>query len=360
MKELLNRLRMQQGTCISVAVSTERGFQDHKKTGAVLKHALKEVEEKLTEKFDKRDAKPYLEKLEDLMETVDFANSKDGIGFFVNESISEKVDFPFPVTDRVIVDDSFEIRDLLLNLHRMSEYYLLLLSKEQSRLFYGFGTELIELSGNTHTEILQKWGVKVDLDKNSWRMHYGHGGSDDYHLFLEQVDKNLGRYLDVKTLPVLLLGDKESTHYFENHSTRANLIKASMPINAKAQSIPELSKLIEPLLEDLRKAIVVESIMELEDAVGMNKYVAGIENTWKAGVEGRIHKLLVEDGYQLPGYVSQDGYEILMNPAHTGASKHEDMVDDLIENVIDQQGTVLFAHPGSLTKHQKIAAILRY
>lgn len=356
LKETLNQLRKEEGICISILLPAERGFQDHKKTDAVLKMALKNVENQLFEKYGKRAALPFLEKLEAVMQDFDLANSMDGVGFFVNENLALKVDFPFDIKEKIIVSDSFETRDLVFAVNRLESYYVMLLSKEDARLYLGFGKELTEISDRHDAETES---VYEEAEHGAWKYTKVRSEANVYHPFLNKLDKILGHYLDRRRLPVILLGDKESTNYFENHSDHRADIAAKIAFNYKNQRLSEIAELIAPEVELLGWKRAQNVRAELDEAVGHNLYAAGLQRVWQAAFEGRVHKLLVEKGFHTPAFLSADGYEIQFAPTQNFV-KMEDAVDDLIEKVLDQNGEVFFCRPGELTDFQSIAAILRF
>lgn len=360
LKDMLSKLRNQNGTCISVILPTERGFQDLKRTDAELKLAFGEVESRLIEKGGKRFAQPFIEKLEMLSKDWDFADSKDGVGFFVNESVAERFDFPFPVNKMVVVDQSFQIRDLLFALNRLEEYYVMILAKEDARLYYGLGTTLTEISDRRGAKVPEEVLVYEEPTHGAWDYKKHRTDQNDYHWFLNQLDKVLTNYLNKRRLPVILLGDKESINYFENHSDSQRDIKAKMQFNFRNQRLSEIAEFIQHEVQKLGWDRAATVKVELEEAIGQNRFAAGIQSIWQAAAQGRIHRLIVERGFARPGYLSPDGYEIRFEERQDGSVLLNDVVDDLIEKVLDQNGEVYFIQPGELEPYQQIAAILRF
>lgn len=103
-----------------------------------------------------------------------------------------------------------------------------------------------------------------------------------------------------------------------------------------------------------------QQLDSLENAMSERRAASGLEETWAMAVEGRVHVLLVEDGFTCPAVVSEDALRLssIGDPAAPGA--RADAVDDLIEMVTDRGGVAYFVAAESLKDHGGVAAILRY
>ena len=101
-------------------------------------------------------------------------------------------------------------------------------------------------------------------------------------------------------------------------------------------------------------------IREFEDKIGTNSAVTGLENIWKAVMEGRGWKLLVERDFYCPGFVDSDGYNFYLQPPAGEYKKLADAVDDLIEKTIETKGEVVFVQNNKLKDHDRIGLVTRY
>ena len=359
LKKVLNELRHQQGNCVSVIIPTERGFQDHKKTDAVLKKAFKQASQKLEEYGDKKVAKALVEKLENLSKDVDFSSSMDGLGLFVNEEVAELVNFPFEVEEKVIVGNSFEVRDLVFSINRMEQYYILVLSQKEARMYYGVESILQKISDRHKVSLTDE--IMVEEPHGAWSYQKSRNTSNSYEDFLIHLDKLLGHQLNHRKLPVILAGIQKDISFFEHHSQHQYDIKGKVAGNFDHSPDQKLLESVQPVIEQLGWQRAQEAIEALNTAVGQNRFAAGVQSVWQAAAEGRIYKLLVEKGYTSLAYLAEDGYELFLDPQpEKKTTKLPDAVDDLIEKVMDTHGEVLFTKPGELSKFQQIAAILRF
>ncbi|MDX2134406.1 MAG: hypothetical protein SFV52_06455 [Saprospiraceae bacterium] len=351
-KSLFNQLRTTgDGWCVSIVLPTEKGFQDHKMTDATLKGAFREAEMALEEKgLDKRAVKDLMDRLHALAEGVDFAHGEEGLGFFVGGQVAKKVDFPFPVHRKVIVDTSFEVRDLVYGMGSLDEYFFLTLSRNDSRLYYGLGRKLWDVT--KHHEGLEDLAVEAD-----WSFDKMHGDHDAFQTYLQHVDKNLGQYLNRRKLPVIVGGNEESLNFFFNHTHHGEHLKGRL--NGSFDQVQEtrLAEALEPILHDIRVARAENVKDQLAEAEGRHKASHGIVNVWPLAREGRVDQLVVERGYRCPAYVHN--HELFLEePDSEVVVQVEDAVDDLIEIVLGHQGSVFFVPAG--TFEPKVAALLRY
>ncbi len=80
------------------------------------------------------------------MRDIDYRYALDGLAIFVNHDFARKFYLPFPVKERVIIDESFATRDLVLTMNRSSRYWVLALSEKPTRLFEGARDTLAEIT----------------------------------------------------------------------------------------------------------------------------------------------------------------------------------------------------------------------
>ncbi|MFZ4635327.1 MAG: hypothetical protein ACOYNO_14070 [Saprospiraceae bacterium] len=337
--------------CVSIILPTAKGFQDHKMTDATLKGAFREAEKALSDKgAEKHTIQQLMEKLDGLAEGVDFASSEEGLGFFVNDQLAEKVDFSFPVDHKVVVDTSFEVRDLVYGAGTLEEYFVLMLNRHESKLYYALGKKMWDV-GKHHADLKDLY---VDAE---WIFDKGNGDNDAFHTYLRQMDKNLGQYLNHRKLPVVVGGPEEAVQYFFNQSRHAEQLKGRIHGSFDAEPDAKLHEALEPILKSIRNAHAEGMKARLAEAEGHHKASQGVGNVWPLAMEGRVESLLVERGHRQTAYVHNN--ELHIDAPTDGAYVLvEDAVDDLIEMVLKTHGQVFFLPMG--TFEPKVAALLRY
>jgi hypothetical protein len=356
-KELYQQLRNENGLCISIIIPTERGFQDQRKTEAELREARREAERVLRERgLDNGAVEGYLLKYDRLLQDMNGDTTRDGLGFFIGENVAERIDFPFSVDRQVVVDDSFEVRDLVDGMGRIDDYYVLTLSQRASKIFHGQGDRLTNITP-------QADGAEEVLDDpaQSWNFEAQNSDQELFHAYLQHIDKLLGEHLNERKLPVILGGPESTVKYFQNHSRNQDWLKGSVFGAFDQLSIPQMQEALAPVLESIRADKARERKDAMQEAIGYERYAAGLQAVWPAAQEGRVMQLLVERGYSCPAYTDELNYELhLEAPRGKESKRMEDAVDDLIELVLSRNGEVFFLDAGELNDHQQVAAILRY
>ncbi len=95
-------------------------------------------------------------RLGEAFDSVDWQNPADGLGIFVAPGESLVLGLPFPVTPRVVIDQTFATRDLVSGLARRPRYQLLALGEKPTWLLEGQGSTLVECRTGGPTETVDE------------------------------------------------------------------------------------------------------------------------------------------------------------------------------------------------------------
>lgn len=355
--QALQRLRQPEGWCISAILRTERGFQDHKKTSAKFKEVESQAMEQLATLADKDTVQLYRDRLEQLTADLDFAHARDGIGVFLDQSGGEVVHFSFPVESKVIVDRSFEIRDVLYGVSRLVPYYALVLGKEDARLYHGVGDYLVRVSDRMDLSPEERI---YDDPHGAWKFTKTRNDNDPWHAFLNHLDALLGQYLHRRQAPFIVLGPEADINYFANHTGHkehlAGRVSGSFDHMADERIFPE----VEPLVDELARRRVQEVMEDIDHRAGAGGRAQGLQDIWPLAQAGRVQTLVLERNFHKPGYSTPDGMALFYDQTDAAPVFHKDAMDDLAEKVLDMQGEVVFAEAGSMEPYGHVAALLRY
>ncbi len=355
--QVMELSRQPKGWCVSAILHTERGFQDHKKTSAKFKEVEQAIEDQLLPLSDKDTVKQYLARFEALTSELDFAQSKDGFGVYMDETSGVVVHFSFAVESKVIVDKSFEIRDVLFGLSRPTPYYVLVLGKEDARLYDGLGDKITQVSDRMDLSPEERI---YDDPNGSWTYSKSRTETNTYHTFLDQIDDLLGLYLSRKKQPFLLVGPEADINYFSNHTKHEDLLAGKLSGSFDHVSAEKVYAEIETLVDELSHRKVAEAIEQLENAGGQSTRAQGIQAVWPLACEGRVGTLIIERNYRQSGYSSEEDMTLFLEETESATVFHKDAIDDLAEKVLHLHGKVLFADEGSMDAFGHVAALLRY
>jgi hypothetical protein len=344
---------------LSIFLPTHRTSPDNKQDPIRVRRLVTEATNRLLGEFSKREVEPLLLNLETIGNEIDYRHTLDGLAIFVNQDFARKFYLPFPVRERITVDEGFATRDLVHALNRTSRYWVLALSEQPTRLYEGTRETLEEITGGGFPMVHTGPGGEAPLPG-------GHGVrksayEDEYHRkFFRDVDRAFGAFAASEPLPLAVVGvDRHQAHFSEVTQHR-RLIAATVTGSHDRTPAHELGKLVWPAV----KAHLTEQrnkvLDELAAAVSGQRYVSTIGEAWRLAQDGRIETLLVEEDFHYPARVDDSGRHLEPAEDVTAPDVIDDAVDEVIEMVLQKGGRVVFVDDGTLDKHGQIAAILRY
>ncbi len=355
-EKLVELLRVKEDPAVSIILNNDAPSARNEKFKVALKDAIKEAVKKLEESgYDKRIVRSLEDKMNKLEEKVFYENISKALVMFVSPNYEDVLDIPFPVQNKVIVDNSFEIRDLLRTVNRLFQYDVILLSKKKTRFFNAFHDTLIEVNSSDIPE-----GMEYYLEnKINQKEDPGKQESEAMRLYVLDVDKFLRVYTDMYT-PLIVMGDKKLVSYFKNNSKRPAKILDEIYGSYDDSRLSEIQKKVVEKLNEYISKRDDELLERVQPDIDRYSYVSGIQESWEVAAMKEARIMLVEQGYKLEGYSINDGLFIVFDKPESGEYEyHADVIDDLAEMVLLQGGEVYFLSPGKLEKYDKILVTTR-
>lgn len=355
--------------CVSVIVPAHRTSPDRRSDELNTKTAIEKAGQLLKTKYSSDIALSLMNKLQVLFQQVDFDHNEDGLGFYVSSNVQFHISFPFPVEEKVVVGNSFEIRDVLYKVNYSDPYYALLLTEHGAQLFQGSWTELEVIKDKQFPIEYEEEYVYSPPSRSMSYAGYAHVKSFEkdkselemirYKNFFHRVDKMLNGYL-VNNVPLIVLGAEKPLALFKNTSSHQKQFAGMIAGSYRYFNLKQLSDLISPVifgyLQDKRAKLINEFI----EKTGQHLATSGIQDIWSAAMEGKAFKLLVEKDYRCPGFLGENNYYLYLRPPQRPHMVLTDAVDDLIEMVLEKEGRVFFVDNGLLKDYERIGLITRY
>lgn len=344
---------------LSILLPTHRTSPDNKQDPIRVRRLVTEATNRLLGQFSKREVEPLLTRLEAIAGEIDYRYTLDGLAIFVNADFARKFYLPFPIKERVVVDESFATRDLVHAMNRMSRYWVLVLSEQPTRLYEGARETLVEITDGGFPMIHTGPGGETALPGGPGVRRSAI--QDEYHRqFFRSVDRAFGAFAAEEPLPLAVVGVDRYQAFFNEVSQHKHLIAATITGSHDKTSAHELSKLVWPEV----KAYLTEQrnkvLDELGAAVSAQRSVSTIGEVWRLAQDGRGATLVVEEDFHFPARVDASGRHLEPVDDPHSPDVMDDAVDDLIETVLQKGGRVVFVDNGALDVHQRIALILRY
>lgn len=243
---LTELLKPQDRPCISVVISTkQKSFTDREIQRIKFKNMLIQVTKELQKNYNTETTEKLTNSLKLLMEEVDTNHIESGIGFYVSTSFTKLVYFPLSVQDKITINSSFDVSDIEEALDKMIDYTVVLLSKNNTKLFKGKGNKLREIDDENFPRHFKD---EFQVHRSSPHSFYNGEESkiDDIRVesYFRKVDKILANYLKKDSLVVI--GVTEHISKFKSVSKHTNLIIAEIKGNYDKHSLYEITQKVLP------------------------------------------------------------------------------------------------------------------
>lgn len=290
---------------------------------------------------------------------VDLRQVGEGLALFASPGQVHVRLLDTPVNERVVVADTYEIRDVVADAARRHRFWALVLSEQPTRLWSGDGAQLVEVTTHGFPFTHEGPGGALGLPRD-----YGQNPSahrDERHRqFFRDIAGALGQVDALDSRPVFVCGVERYLAFFADEWTGP--VAGTVPGNYDRSGPHDLQRLLAPHLAAHQAFEQIAALEHLDVARGANRFAAGLPEVWQLARRGRGAHLLVEESYHSPAWIHDDHLHPADQQPTSGPAGTlvDDAVDDVIELVARQGGEVSFVGDGSLATDGRIALILRY
>jgi len=338
-------------------------FRDDEKK---MKSLLKQTEETLLKDFPSKNTKVLIDDMYNLAEKIDYRNLSDGLGLYISPYKENVFHFPFPVKEKVIIDRSFEMRDLILALKNNFTYAIIAISEKNVRVLKGFNHTLTEEKNDEMPFNMDDVGGKGHSRTGSFtsfsstknvtdQKAYGENKMENY---LMEIDRIISADKTLQNIPIAILAPTRIIGHFKSITKNEKHILGYVQGNFDRSNEKELYAKVSKLIENNLLEVQNSSLKKLETALNQKKAVSGIRDVWKAAYNKSGRLLLVEKDFSCPAKtVGKDGELVLDYLDKKDIHYMQDAVDDVIELVMKFGGDVVFIENDKLVNHSRIALI---
>ena len=334
------------------AISIILPFQPNMSFATELKQRLKfvkdEVQKELMQNYSEQTSRMMIQKLNAIINRLNFNTYSKSIAIYLSPVFEKVLYLNFPVEKKIIIDVSFEIRDLVYAKKEYKEFLVLLISDEESKVYLGNPNGLKKIKYN-------KADCRNDIAEPVANFS-GLSCRREVLLkkFLLQTDKEFGLLLRAYPLPVFVIGTKKTVGYFRDITRNQKSIVRFIPGNYILASEIELRGILEFYIADWKKVKEDNLLHRLEKAADERKLAKGVKEVWKQASNHRGRLLVVEKNYRCNAdiiYQEEEPYQRFYI---------KDTVDDIIEKVLEQGCDVEFVETATLKDYQQIALVNYY
>jgi hypothetical protein len=205
---------------VSIIIPTHPQYPQYKLDRDHLQHLITEAEQLLSENYGKQKTAMIMDRLHSAVNGINFGALTQGLAIYVSSEVQRVINLPFEVTEKVIVDDSFEVRDLLYSAKLNRHFLALIISQNKVSTLFGFGNLFVPVRYGKMPK-----GVRDVMNQHSlpgWdyldKKAYDENNIHNYLRFIDQVieEENRG-----SSFPVIVLGDTKINGYLRNNSRNA-------------------------------------------------------------------------------------------------------------------------------------------
>src|SRR5262245_35529175 len=229
--------------CLTITLPTHRTRPDNKQDPIRVKNLVTEGTTRLLGEFSKREVAPLLDRLNAMVDAIDYDDTLDGLVLAVNRDMSREYVLPFTLNERVVVDETFFTRDLVHALNRARRYWVLSLSEQPTRLYAATRDDLEEITtGGFPLHHTGPGGATVlpggvGINSSAYR-------DDRHRQFFRDVDKAFRPFMAEDPLPLAVAGVDRYIAFFREVS--ADGIIATLRGNFDHLSAHDLGRRILP------------------------------------------------------------------------------------------------------------------
>lgn len=324
-----------------------------------LKRAADKVERELLENYPGELSAIVMQKLRDMIKNLNFNTHKKSIAIFVSPVFEKILYLDIPVEERIVVDESFEIRDLVYSKKQLHKYLVLVLSARESRMYLGNTVSFVRIVSNTPESVYAY--INEAPEKVSNFSDMTERKEVVLEKFLRHIDNALDLVLNAYHLPLFVLGADRTLGHFRKLTRHGGAVIDYVPGNYEEATLPQLRTILEPHIADWKKVMEKDLLNQLEDAASQRKLAVGMKEVWKEAMARKGSLLVVEKNYMYPAQHSSHADLIHeVKAPYNKFSYIKDAVDDVMEKVLENGGNVEFVDEGVLKDYHHVALVLYY
>jgi hypothetical protein len=354
---------------VSIILPVNNKFPHYKAGEERLNFLLKENEKKLVHDFPEKKVQPLIKDMYKLAHKIDFRKLSQGLALYISPAREKVFHLPFEVKERVIIDKTFEVRDLLLASKTNFSYAVITVSEKSVRVFSGFNHRISEIKVAEMPYSIDDVGGEGRSRIASFTSFSSARNVSDAKSYLEnklekylrEIDRVITAEPNLKKVPLVICGSDRVTGHFDKLTKNAKHILGYVHGNFDNASSVAIADKVNPLLKNKIEAAQKEMLEKLEAAMNKKKVLSGIRDVWNAAYNKRGRLLLVEKDYSVKAKTAKEPDKLIT----TGVKENDyhfisDAVDDVIELVLKYGGDVAFVDNRKLEEHSRIALITFY
>ncbi len=366
--------------CVSIYMKTFRTGVETRQGPIRLKNLLREAEKRLEDwGLGRSEIDDLLDTAEKLVDDGFFWNHQsDGLAVFISPEFFRILRLPHQFDEIIVVTQRFHLKPLLPLLSSDGLFYVLALSKNETRLLRGSRFTVDELALEEVPTSLAE-ALKFDDPQKQLQFHTGTGGTtgkrsaifhghgvgvDDadhkvnIQRFFKHIDSGIHEILREEHAPLILAGVEYLWSIYREVNSYPHLLDDGIPGNTEELDAGELHDHAWPIAEARFLCERKEAVERYHDRAGTGRTANRIEDVFPAAREGRVDTIFVALDEHLWGTYDPDTRSVQLHEEPQPGS--EDLLDGAAVHTWLTGGTVWERERGEVPDETPVAALLRY
>jgi hypothetical protein len=363
--ESILELRKAEGdVCISILLNMNNTFPQRNQNRIMVKDAVREAKKLLPGKVkDESSVESLISKVDNLVNSISYEKIKHGIGLFISDNFEKIIYFNSAVIDKITVEKSFDIRNILFSAVNEQPYYIIILNEKYVRFLKGVQDNLVEIKNPQ-----LPYEIKNDFQYAEIQNILSRGPEETdinakrLAASIREAEAVIKNYIDDENAIVIVSGLNKIISIYKDITKNSYSHIHYDELSYENMSLSEIGNRAQRLVEEYHEQEALGSLTYIFENQVKYKFVSGVEDTWYESVRGKGEILFVEENLMTNGYKDKMG-ELFLNDHLNMQNEYTeipDVVDDIMKNVIFTGGKVIFLLDDSLNDYGRILLTLRY
>lgn len=313
----------------------------------ILQNSIKVIENQLLQQCSAGAAEIIIKRIKTCIASLDYTTYTKSITLFISQSAEKVYYMNIEVQERVIINESFGIRDIVLNKIDQQQFLLLSISNKEEKLFLGNKDELRIIVNNTYEYIEEKIYKGPDVKNDDTQVKN----------LIRKIDNGLSLILNAYPSPLFLSCTKTFMEYFMQVSKNKDQVLEYLPWRGEEDTESKLKKDLQPYMHNWQNTKERYLKLQLQIAAAKYKVAVGVKEVYNAIGEKKGRLLIAERNYLYPAFTGESYDLNLIEDSSENMIYTKDIIDVIIENVLENGGDVEFVSDGLLDDYMNIVLI---
>ncbi len=304
-----------------------------------------------------------------------FRNLTEGIAFFIADNHFKYIRLPYAPVENIYINNSFSVGQLVPLMSNTDYFYLLVISKKQSKLFRAdaFGMTHIPIDEipngvddvvrfeNKDDEKLFRTGGRGGTGGANFHGIGGGKPDEKTHIgiYLEEVDDTIWKeVLHTENVPLLLAGVEYLIPIYRSVTDYNHLWDDALTGSHEHEDTATLYQQARQKMEPYFQQRLQKALNTFGNQTGTGLSSSIVTEIIPAAYYGRISQLIAPKGLQIFGKFDEQNNELSIH--ETREENDEDLMDKAVIKTLMNGGDVFIVDREQVPGGSEMAAVMRY